>query len=241
MKRAALLVAFPILLTGCLFGAQMGEHASLPAPTQRETTRAPLVETHPEDEGYGLYSYLLFGTPPLPATRDRYLRTIMAYLEMIPPTAETLRYIPNRWELNITYLPLTDPPPAEFTGSAGHIDLSAAAEWMLQHYNYARARALLRLLPGTHNSGPYLVSQLKPLTGNSAVVQPYLWQDLSHVQPDLVQTWIREFMAQVAAPQSWDRPRAVPQFALQLRNAIAVAATEVPDIQAGLKTWIKVE
>jgi len=240
MKRCVLLSGLATLLAGCFFGAQLGEQAKMSQPTQRETTRDVLVGTQPEGEGYGLYSYLLFGSPPLPATRERYLRTIMAYLETIPPRTESERYIPDRWQLNITYLPLTDPPPAEFTRPAGQMDLSAAAEWMLQHYNYARARALLRLLPGTHNSGPYLVSQLKPLSGNSAVVQPYLWQDLSHVQPDLVQTWIREFMAQAAAPQFWE-PRAVPQFALQLRNAIAVAAAEVPDIQAGLKTWIRTE
>ena len=236
MKRVLLAIAVASCAAGC-FGAHMGEHAEAPTP-ERVTTRDFLIGDQPEAKDYGLYSYLLFGAPPLPASRELYLRTIAAYLEEIPPTAGFGSQL-QRWQMNITYLPLTEPPPAQFTAAAGQIDAAAAADWMLRHYNYVRARLVLRTLPGSYHSGPYLVSHLKPLSGSAPAAGPFLFQDLSNVQPDLAAVWMREFLVQAGKERFWE-PDAVGQFRLQLRNAIAVAGATVPGVQAAVEKWIKV-
>jgi len=68
MTRAnACLCAVVLLLAGC-YG--LGAGVKLPP---LETARDFLVAHQPEEPGYGLYSYLLFGSPPTPASRDRAL------------------------------------------------------------------------------------------------------------------------------------------------------------------------
>src|ERR1051326_9535597 len=74
------------------------------SPGQRETGRAFLTHGEDEEPGYGLYSYLLFGSQPNDATRQRYLSSISAYLAI--PTARALREHFPASSMNITYLPL---------------------------------------------------------------------------------------------------------------------------------------
>src|SRR5439155_10381933 len=61
-----------------------------------ETGRSFLVGEQAEEKGYGLYSYLLFGSPPSDATRARYLRAIEAYLEKIPSVTSLEKSISRR-------------------------------------------------------------------------------------------------------------------------------------------------
>src|SRR2546425_1308109 len=79
--RTYSLILATMTLAGCL-GLAPG--VTVP-PGGRETGRAFLIAEQPEEKGYGLYSYLLFGTPPSEATRERYLNLIATYLESIPP------------------------------------------------------------------------------------------------------------------------------------------------------------
>src|SRR5712692_7203731 len=65
--RTFSLVLATTTLAGCL-GLAPG--VTVPAGG-RETGRAFLIGEQPEAKGYGLYSYLLFGTPPTEATRDQ--------------------------------------------------------------------------------------------------------------------------------------------------------------------------
>src|SRR5712692_7203729 len=65
-----------VLATMTLAGCQgLAPGVTVP-PGGRETGRAFLIGEQPEAKGYGLYSYLLFGTPPTEATRERYLNLI---------------------------------------------------------------------------------------------------------------------------------------------------------------------
>ena len=59
-----------------------------------------------------------------------------------------------RSELNVAYVPVKAAPGASVT-----------AERILDNYDYARARSLLRHLSGAKRDGPNLVSALKPLAG----------------------------------------------------------------------------
>jgi len=211
-------------------------------PVGRETGRAFLIAEQPEAKGYGLYSYLLFGTPPTEATRERYLNLIATYLESIPPVGSFKGSL-ERWELNIAYLPLKDSPPVEFSKGCSQLPCGtgnvAFAQWVLDHYNYTRARVLLRAVPagGTHRNGPYIVSSMKSLSTTPILSPPYLYQDLSSVPARLVLLWVKEFLDQTAQ-QSFEDSRKVQQVALKLRQSIAIAAKGLPDVLEALDRWI---
>lgn len=196
----------------------------------RETGRAFLVETQTEAPGYGLYSYLLFGSPPSnDIVRKRYLQAITDYVNIIVDISELGKYIP-RQELNITYLPLNLPPPH-----------SPSAEWILDHYNYARARYLLRTLQGSLRDGPYIISTLKPLSTFKTTPDKYLFQDMSSVPPYLISSWVKEFINQAAKERYWEE-ETTRQLVLTLRNAIGIMASGVSEVQKALKeniAWLK--
>src|SRR5262245_5165938 len=196
----------------------------------RETGRAFLVGAQPEDRGYGLYSYLLFGSPPTDNTRDRYRAAIITYLELIPARTAIEEFLP-RHQLNITYLPIKVNPPED-------LSLKEHTEWILTYYNYTRARVLLGALPGIHREGPYIASSPKPLSSAELLSGSYLYQDLSSVPPSLVQLWIKEFLNQ-AGQEHFEKKRVVEQLVLKLRTAIAVLAEGLPEVREAFAEWGK--
>ncbi len=199
-----------------------------PATRPRETGGALLLPNQPEALGYGLYSYLLFGAPPAEEARERYVSAIQAYLGLIPDIAALEQYVPPS-ELNIAYVPVHTTP-----------DRQTPPDRMLADYDYARARSLLRLFPGAHRDGPYIVSSLRPLGGAvqpTATPNPYLFQDLSNVPPHLVASWIKEFLNQAAQERFWE-DRSAERFALKLRMTVGILATALPEVKKALDTWI---
>jgi hypothetical protein len=203
----------------------------------RQTGRALLLPDQQESEGYGLYSYLLFGSRPSDANRERYLKAIEEYLKF-PDVVQLEKYIMRmdrvarqeaRRQLNITYLPLTESPAADIRSQWAAGDYIPVAQWMLTHYDYARARVLLSKLSGEHLSGPYIVSVLKPPRGMGAV-RPLLFQDQSAVPARIVPLWMREFLYQAAQERFW-QTKTTRQLALKLRTVVAVLARALPVTQ----------
>lgn len=132
-------------------------------------------------------------------------------------------------KLNITYFPIKSPLPADPT-----------AEWLLDNYDFARARVLLDLLPGSHDAGPYFVSVLKPLSRTERLSGQYLFQNLSAVpaEPqDLISSWILYFMNQ-AAQERFGEPKTVELLTLKLRTTISVLATGLPEVKKQLASWV---
>lgn len=191
----------------------------------RVTGRQILVPGAAEAPGYGLYSYILFANPPDETSRDRYLKAIQAYLELIPDLIALEKYA-KPIDLNATYVPVGVEPPS-----------SVSAEWVLKHYDYARAAVLLRVLSGPHADGPYIVSSQKPLTGSDSLTKDSLLQDLSAVPPDLVASWVKLFINQASQPSFW-KPQSATTVALRLRTAVGVLATGLPEVQKSLTNWI---
>jgi len=196
--------------------------------TKRETGRSFLVKGSTEVAGYGLYSYLLLGSHPDSSNRERYLKVIGAYLSMVDEVAKLEPYF-RPGQLNIAYLPVEASP-----------DPNPSADWLLEHYDYARARALLDVLPGNLREGPYIISALAPL--QSVSPGQYLFQDLSAVpakDSDLASWWVREFLSQAAQEHYWE-PKTTELFALKMRTTIAVLAVGFPEVQKaldGLISW----
>lgn len=192
----------------------------------RETGWSLLVAGREEEKGYGLYSYLLLGSPPTGANRERYLKTIEAFVGLIPDIVNMEKYL-SRGELNVTYLPVRVPPPSG----------SAAPDWLLEHYDYARARFLLSRIRSDRRDGPYIVSVLAPLAGTTVGPSSHLFQDLSQTPADLVSLWAKEFFNQAAQNRFWE-PKTANGMVLKMRTTIAVMAEGLPDVKKGLNGWI---
>jgi hypothetical protein len=190
-----------------------------------ETGRCFLKAKKTEGCGYGLYSYLLLGSAPNDSNRERYRRTIAAFLRFIPDIKDLeSTQIPLR-SLNVAYIPLAEdssPVALEILEAKGDSPrIGELADWVLINYDYARARALLNAVPGgPHSSGPYFISTIKPLSEVSSISEHYLYQNLSSVPPGIIDAWVREFINQASQERFWES-RNVAQFALKLRQAIA--------------------
>ncbi len=192
----------------------------------RETGQSFLPPGQSEAAGYGLYSYLLLGAPPSESSRDRYLKAIDAYLTLVPDVADLEQYVPRR-ELNIFYMPVRSVPPPPVT-----------AQWVLDNYDYARARSLLRALPGPNRDGPYILAAFKPPGGaNGSAGGQYLFQDLSSVPPHLAASWVREFLNQAAQERFWEEKTAV-QVAQRLRVTVGIMGAGLPEVRKSLDSWI---
>jgi hypothetical protein len=200
-----------------------------PAPRRaRETGSALLAAGQREAGGYGLYSYLLLGAPPAAGARERHLKALEAYVRLIPDLAALERYVP-KGELNAAYVPITQAP----AGASG-------PEWILDHYDYARARSVLRMLPGRTRDGPYIVSSLAPLSasgGEATASAPVLLQDLSVVPPHLAEAWIREFLNQTAQ-ERFAEARTRDQMVVRLRLVVGILGAGLPEVRSALDNWI---
>jgi hypothetical protein len=192
----------------------------------RETGRFFLVAGQAETPGYGLYSYFLLGAPPSEASRERYLKALEAYLSLIPDVVSLEEYVP-RAELNIFYLPVRTAPTEPVT-----------AQGVLESYDYARARSVLRGLPGQNRDGPYIVAALRPMSGATAGTPgSYLFQDLSSVPPHLAASWVKEFLNQAAQERFWEAKKGA-QFAQRLRATVGVMGAGLPEVKKSLDSWI---
>jgi hypothetical protein len=199
-----------------------------PKPPQRETGRGFLTPNQKEPAGYALYSYLLLGAAPVESTRERYLVVLDAWLRLAPALDNLMQSI-RPAEINATFLLVDGVPPAD-----------VSATWILQHYDYARARSILRLGPAGLRDGPYFISSTTPLLGATSIQGQWLLQNLSAVPTspkELPFWWVREFLNQAAQQRFWDTKNA-DEFALRLRTSLGVLALALPEVQTNLKYWV---
>lgn len=213
-----------------------------PPPTIVDTGRDFLLPGDVEKEGYGMYSYLLWWNMPVQDDRSRFINIISAFMLMpkismeegsekvvnsVGQLTEPASTIP-RPQLNVAYIPLN----STSTGTP-------SAEWILDHYDIARARILLAKLPRRYRSGPYIVSTLLRLSHGLPPDRHYLFQNLSSraVSSDLADAWVRQFQEQVQTQEYW-QPNEIRTFVLSLRAKVADLATDIPQARAGIATWI---
>jgi hypothetical protein len=199
-------------------------------PLPRTTGRSFLLPKQKEETRFGLYSYLLFASPPRDFERDRYLEIIRAYLAQIYDVNRLIDYfLANK--LNITYLPLETaiPEGKELPG-----DLAA---WILEHYDYFRARILLNRIPGEYRDGIHIVAFEKPLSSETPT-PPYLDMTLSTIPSTLARSWVNEYIAQ-AAQERYSQQRSLPQLLLRLRTAVEVLALAQGEVLSSLEKDIK--
>jgi hypothetical protein len=185
---------------------------------------------------------VLFGGPPSAATREAYQEAVASYLEYLQPV-ESLAANVNRDHLNVTYMPVTVPPPANVADFRPKLEdageRAAVSRWVLEHYNYGRAQVLLAAIGHGHGDGPYLISSLRPLSKTESPPHDLLRQDLSGTPPQFMYSWLREFLAQAASPADWDAP-SLSRFVLTLRTAAMSIASAWPDVRDSVRERIRV-
>ncbi len=203
------------------------------AGDHRPTGRGWLVGNQSEPAGFGLYSYLLFGSLPSNATRPLYVAVVKASLGKIEPIERELQSFQPA-QLNLYLIPLFSEPPKD-------AKLDDLANWIVDNYNYPRAEKILGSFPD-RRTGVYILSVLsKPIDPSHPLQPPYLWQDFSQVEPRIVVAWIQFFLDQAAKEKPWEESMG-DKLALDLRNYIEQVAVQMqvtlPAMVTALK-WFK--
>jgi len=181
--------------------------------------------------GFGLYSYLLFGSVPRDETdRARDLAAIDA-ISKLPPVGQMLRYFRPQ-QLNITYVPIQRNTAHSWRAA----DIQASTE-MLKAYDFARARSLLDSVDSSLRDGPYIISVIRPLS-QEPIRQKYLFQDLSSATPRVVRQWVVLFRIESARPNFWEAEGG-ERFVLELRSDVDVVAHDImPNIPSNIADMI---
>ena len=198
--------------------------------------RTFLLPGQKEPEGYGFYSYLLFSTPPKnEADRERYLEGIASYLLVLRPLEELEDYKDRRF-LNVTLVPLKQ-SIALYEDLVEAKQAREAAGKLLKVYDYARAQVLLREFGiQSTNSGPFLISSGRSTRSSNAT---RLVLDMSRVSPALVWDWTKTFSILCSQELSWT-DATLQRLALKVRNVMAIAAKDTPEVVGSLQNWIQV-
>ena len=203
-----------------------------------------LLSDKEEDGEYGLYSYILIGTIPTGALRARFVDAIDAYLRMARDIEglEMRLKIPTK-RLNATHLLLTTEPPdhcRERAKAKAREWARKCSEWVVEHYDYDRARALLDSIEsGKYHEGPYVLSSPEPLTIMGSLPEKHIFQNLSEAPencPGLTQWWVRAFLGQASQDQFWEQT--TKQRVLKLRATIEILACGLDPVKAAVKEWI---
>lgn len=132
----------------------------------------------------------------------------------------------ERSDLNVTYLLLTEAPAVAVP----------TADWVLTHYNFARAQALIHTLGVTYVNGPYLVSTLSPLSSQTQTPEHFLSQDMSNVPVSVVPLWVQEFERRAARKDFW-APAKREEAILDLRTFVANAAFALSDVNEAVASF----
>ncbi|WP_158752384.1 hypothetical protein [Acidobacterium sp. S8] len=200
-------------------------------PMPRVTGTALLASSQKEENGYGLYSYVLLSHSPSDADMPKYKAFFKALLIDLPEASAVARYV-SKARINITYIPVTTVP-------AGWEQLAVEkrVDSIMANYDYGRGAVMLASLSKGTGQGPLIASLLQPLDV-SAHPHPVLVQDLSTAQAALMDSYIAEFKNQAAQDRFW-QPDTLQQFALSLRNLLETAATGLGMSQTAVKSWVE--
>ena len=184
------------------------EDAIRKTPATRVTILATgfsqLPELGKEEPGYGLYSYAV-----LSFNSDR----ASAFLGEIFKSVHTIQDTPgNRAQLNIFYLPIKKEAAGDFENATKSLEGKPdelGAKFTASFYDYRTARAILNhvcnppadaireLCQGDMSRGPYIFTYAKPASSLEPVPPPFLFVDLSDVDPRAYGEFVAAFKAQV--------------------------------------------
>lgn len=195
--------------------------------------RTLLARAEREESGYGLYTYLLFGSQPNPAMRERFMAALDAYLKVIPDIEGFQQSLPIA-QRNVTFFPVDQQLSTDLRS-----DPTVFKAWLLAHHDYARARQILQPVAAARRDGPFLLSCTAPRSAQPGTDGPCLFQDLATIPPRLVSLWTQEFINQAQMAQ-FSGSVLDPSFPVRVRTAIAMLADNIPAVRVDeLMRWTK--
>jgi hypothetical protein len=110
-----------------------------------------------------------------------------------------------------------------------------ASRWILDHYNYARARVLLGTSDGRgRRSGPELLPAA--LSATVGVQGPHLQQDLSGLPPDFTRAWVKEILPGGGPPRD---KASLRRCSIMVRTTAARSAELPPSVRDSVEYWIR--
>jgi hypothetical protein len=206
-----------------------------------DTGYSPLSGFGVEQAGYGLYSYAI-----LTSASDRssaFLGEVFRSVYAIDDTAQ-------RSQLNIFYLPTKAEANSDFANSAGKLtSQELGAKFTKSFYDYKIARSILNHIcnppadairdtcQGDLSNGPYIFTYAKPASSLEPVPPPFLFVDLTVVDPKAFGEYVSAFKAQVKREDISDGAR-INTLRLTLLNAAIKAGTLVEPIETAVKKII---
>jgi hypothetical protein len=182
-------------------------------PKITNTGYSHLVEAGTEVDGYGLYSYAI-----LPSDSER---AALFLNEVFKEFLSIGTFTQTRASLNILYVPLRKDKQAEFTAMlrAAGSAATLGAEYTKSFYDYGMAQALLNRVcnppdpsvqaacSGSLSKGPYLFTYVAPASKIEPLPPPFLFVDLSRVEPKGFAELLDAFRAQVKQDDISDQAR----------------------------------
>ncbi|KAA3613999.1 MAG: hypothetical protein DWQ05_17150 [Calditrichaeota bacterium] len=200
-------------------------------PKKRITVRDFLVAGEKEGSGYSLYSYLLFKVPPTEETQGKYTALLAAFLQKVSAAAKVEKYVERKY-LNVTYLPVNRRIPVGFEnyGNAQKVN------WILDNYNYARARVICAAIPGELSNGPFIYSVQNPDYLGSEEPAHFILQDMARAPSHLCGLWLDKFLKQAAREEFWQRDKMF-ELTINLRTAVAALAGGVESVTHSMDWW----
>jgi hypothetical protein len=193
-----------------------------------------------EEAGYGLYSYAVLTSPS-----SRSAAFLGEIFKSIPPIEDTAA---SRAQLNIFYIPIKKEKMADFPDllqSSGNEQTKLGAGYSEAFYDYQIARAILDhvcnppteamkyLCKGPMSGGPYIFTYAKPASSLEPVPPPFLFVDLSNINPQAYAEFISAFRAVVKQDDVSDDAR-LHSLRLKVLNLALTAADWISPVQRAI-------
>jgi hypothetical protein len=209
-------------------------------PTILETGYSLLSQLGKEEPGYGLYSYAISVSGS-----QRTGALLAEIFKAIPDVQDTAA---DRAQVNILYIPVKPEVAKEFAETATGLradPLTLGGKYAERFYDYKMARALLNhvcnppsdamreLCAGDMSRGPYIFTYAHPASSLEPVPPPFLFVDLSDIDPKAFGEFISAFRAQVKRDDISDGAR-IGSLRLKILNIALMGAAWITPVQRAM-------
>jgi hypothetical protein len=198
----------PLLVSDESFSEKFGT----PRAGSKIMTKVLLPRGGVEPSGYGLYSYLLFGSSSEAGRSKRYAAS-RAYCKNFPELSEALGVF-KPIDVNVFSVPTNDRAPRDTY-------CKDAEKLVDDYYDYTLAKRLLQDV-GLEGDGIYLVACERPILGGSCDPKKTLVVDLTTVKESLSELCVLEFRRQTRKKETWNDT--------SLRKLVFELRKKLPDI-----------
>lgn len=188
-------------------------------PGMHLTSKGYLIEGKNEDEGFGLYSYILFSRYPVSeGERRKYVKLHEAFRKSFETVPGYDYYGLEKEYINLTYWLLKKVP--------SHIEENleyVGDKFFIDNYDYPRAKKIKKLINGIGIVGPFIISSYEPLTSiNPRSPKKDLFIiDLSNVHEKFFSNVLLSFDEKVCKdPTNWKRNYDWERLAVDFYSAI---------------------